>query len=156
MRSPDPWLAIPLSFAAGILLTVFPLPPVLAWWRPEWLLLLLVFWVRHQPSYVGIWTGFLLGLVMDVVLGAHFGVHAAEYAVIAWLTFALSRRFRSGPLSHGLLLVACMVMTALLIRFLLEMILGDRPVSSFYWLPVVSSTLCWPLMTATLQRWEKT
>ena len=93
---------------------------------------------------------------MDIVLGAHFGVHAAEYAVIAWLTFALSRRFRSGPLSHGLLLVACLVMIALLIRFLLETILGNRPVSSFYWLPVVSSTVCWPLMTAALQRWEKT
>lgn len=156
MRSPDPWLAIPLSFAAGILMTVFPLPPVLGWWRPEWLLLLLVFWVRHQPSYVGIWTGFFLGLVMDIVLGTRFGVHAAEYSVIAWLTFALSRRFRSGPLSHGLLLVTCLIMTALLIRFLLETILGNRPVSSFYWLPVVSSTVCWPVMTAALQRWEKT
>jgi rod shape-determining protein MreD len=40
-------------------LAVLPMSRALAWWRPEWLLLVLVYWTMALPHRVGLFTALL-------------------------------------------------------------------------------------------------
>ncbi|RZU44921.1 rod shape-determining protein MreD [Fluviicoccus keumensis] len=155
MRTPDPVLAIPLSLLAGLLLTLAPLVPELAWWRPEWLFILLVFWVFNQPDSVGIWTAFLLGLVMDLVMGTRFGIYPAAFVVAAWLARVILLRWRVLTWTNTGIALTGLTFVALAIRYLLELALGNPPVTAYYWLPVISNAVCWLPVQALLQRWGR-
>ena len=155
MRARDPAFVIPLSFLAGVLLTLAPIPPQLAWWRPEWLLMLVIFWVFNQPSYVGIWTAFALGLVMDLVMGARLGLHPASFVVVAWLARVVALRLRVLSWSLSGAVMVMLTALALAIRYVLEMIYGNPPQTFQYALPIIGSALCWPVVSAILQRWGK-
>ena len=156
MQGPEPLLMIPFSFLAGVLLTLMPLPEALIWWRPEWLLILLVFWVLNQPSIVGIWTAFILGLLLDLMMNTRFGVYPVSMVTVAWLARFAARRMRNLSLLNTSGVVAVLVALALAMRAGLELLLpGSRPLTADYWLPVISSALCWPLVMAALQRWGK-
>lgn len=86
VRRPSPWLALPLSFFVAFLLVALPLPQVLSYWRPELVTMVLVFWVLNEPGKVGVWTAFVLGLLLDVLMATTFGVYPLVLAVVAYLT----------------------------------------------------------------------
>lgn len=151
----NPVLAIPVSFFIVFLLTALPLPQVLAYWRPEWVAMVLVFWVLNEPEWVGVWVAFFLGILLDALLGTVFGLHPLMLAVVAYLT-RLSYRWvrvfsiwQTGGLIFGLVLVS------LLVKFLVLSVQGHPPVSVMYWVPALSSALVWPTVMLSLRRWNR-
>lgn len=156
MRRPDAWLVVPLSFLAGLLLTLWPLPPVLMPWRPAWLLMLCVFWAIHRPETVGIWTAFLCGLGLDLVMNTRFGLHPLGLAVAIWLARRVTRRAFLPTLPATLLVLAVCAFADHALRLMLESVLSGRPVLKIHnLLPLAGSLLGWPWLVLVLQRWGK-
>jgi rod shape-determining protein MreD len=153
-RRNNPLLAIPLSFAASLLLTVLPLPETLAWWRPHWVAMVLVFWVLSEPALVGVWTGFLLGLMVDVLTGSLFGMHPFMLALIAYLARLSHRWIGVFSLWQTAGLVFGLVSAGLLLQYMLMSAQGIAPNSLLYCLPALSSALIWPTVTLALRRWS--
>ena len=71
-------LIVTLLLAA--LLEVVPLPDAANWVRPEWMLLVLVYWVLILPRRVGVLWGFFVGLYMDAAVGSEQAHHAMAVA----------------------------------------------------------------------------
>ena len=80
---------IALTMAAGMVLAVMPLPgsvpPELGYLRPDWVVMVLIYWIIALPHRVGIVTAWGTGLIVDVLLGSLLGQHALAYIVIAYV-----------------------------------------------------------------------
>lgn len=150
---PNPLLTIPLTLLLAITLTALPLPPALSIWRPEWVVLMLVFWVLNEPAWVGVWTAFFVGLVVDVETVSLFGLHPLMFAVVAYVTRVSSRWVGVFSLWQTASLVFVLVLIELTIRFVVLAAQGMPPASLFFLLPALSSALIWPLMALSLRRW---
>ncbi|MFN3587337.1 MAG: rod shape-determining protein MreD [Moraxellaceae bacterium] len=151
-RRPSLWLAFPLSVFIAFLLAALPLPQALAWWRPEFITMVLVFWVLQAPDRIGIWTGFLLGLVVDVLLATPFGVHSLMLAVVAWLARLSWRRVAVFSLLQTSGLVFVLILLGLAVKRLALGVVSTPPDSLLYWLPALTSALVWPTLMLVLRR----
>lgn len=76
------WLIV-LSLLATLALTVWPLPLDVRWWRPDWVLLMVVFWVLATPHRFGLVSAWLCGLALDIVRGAPLGENAFALVIVA-------------------------------------------------------------------------
>lgn len=59
---------------------------------PDFVALVLAFWCVREPHRIGMGTGFVLGLLVDVAHGAVLGQHATAYVLLAWAAIYQSRR----------------------------------------------------------------
>lgn len=147
--------ALPLSLALAFLLSMLPLPMALQAWRPDWVSLILMFWVMHAPATVGIWSGLVCGLMLDIMLAVPLGLHALT--LVAQLYFVQMTQRWTGVFSirQTTMLVLILLLLGRVLQYLVLLLLGETPVLQDYFLPVVASALLWPTVMLSLQRWTQ-
>lgn len=154
-RRPNPLLALPFSFFVAFLLVALPLPQALSYWRPELVTMVLVFWVLNEPGKVGVWTAFLLGLLLDVLMATTFGVYPMMLAVVAYLTRLSYRWVKVFSLWQTGGLVFALVLVSLIVKRILLGVLGSGPDSLLFWVPALTSALVWPTVMLSLRRFTR-
>ena len=87
-----------VSFLVAMMLTSLPLPETAIIYRPDWLILVLIYWCMAIPERIGIFTGWMLGLLLDVMYGSLLGQNAMAFSIIAYLVNILHLRVRMFPL----------------------------------------------------------
>tara|TARA_R110002167_G_scaffold9121_6_gene41550 strand:+ start:1381 stop:1869 length:489 start_codon:yes stop_codon:yes gene_type:complete len=144
------WVIL-LSFMLALVLTEMPMPDVFEWGRPQWVALVLIYWVAALPHRVGPWYGWIIGLLLDILQGSLLGVHALSLALIAVIIRALHRRFRMYPLWQQALLV--LVLVGLYQQFLNwgQSLQGARSDSLLFLLPSLVSAFIWPWVFVLLR-----
>ena len=155
MRLPEPIWSIPVSFVAGALLTIYPLPEFFSYGRPEWLTLILIFWILNHPTKVGIWTAFFVGLLLDFLMDNTLGVYALSLSVVAYFARLSIRQARVLSLPKTSFLVLTLIAIGLAIRFLIYSLVGQSNLHWQYWLPALTSACFWPFVLMSLQRWRR-
>lgn len=143
LRHQGGWVIV-LSFVTALLLTLLPLPDWAVHFRPEWLIMTLIYWCLAVPERVGVGIGWLLGLLLDVIKGALLGQHALTLALVAYLTIRLHQRLRVFPIWQQALFVLLMVALHQMLVLWVKGIMGQSPGNWLYWLPSLSSMLLWP------------
>jgi rod shape-determining protein MreD len=137
------WVIV-LSFIIALLLTLLPLPDWAGTYRPEWVLMVLIYWCLALPDRVGVGVGWLLGLLLDVIKGALLGQHALALALVAYLTLRLHQRIRVFPLWQQSLFLLLMVALSQMVALWVKGITGESPNNLSYWWPSLTSMLLWP------------
>ena len=137
-------LLILVSLFVAMMLLIMPLPDWVVWYRPQWVLLVLVFWALTLPSRVGLLAAFIAGLFVDLLTASLFGLHALFYVIIIYLVAKLQSRFYTAPVLQQTFLVFLLMMIYQLLQFWVEGMLGHVPSSWHYWLMPVVSMLFWP------------
>ena len=140
-----------LSFVAAYVLAVLPLPQWLLWGRPEWLALTLIYWTIALPHRVGIMTGLLLGVGLDVLEGAVLGQNAFALVVVALLSLTLYQRLRVYGLRQQAGVVFVLIGINQLICQWVQNMQGVGAPSLLFLLPAFSSALLWPVVLLTLR-----
>jgi rod shape-determining protein MreD len=138
-----PWFVV-FSLLAALLLNYLPTS---AWpWMPDWVALVIVFWSIREPRRVGMGSGFLLGLAMDVADASLMGQHALAYVLAAYAAFSLSRRILWFPLGLQALHVLPLLLIVQLVQYGVRAMPGVAlPGSSYFIGPVVGAALWLPL-----------
>lgn len=146
---------IALTMAAGMVLAVMPLPgsvpPELGYLRPDWVVMILIYWLIALPHRVGIVTAWGTGLIVDVLLGSLLGQHALAYIVIAYVASSLYQRLRMFTVWQQALVVFAMLGMNQLIIFWAESIAGLAQWNMWYLLPALSGALLWPVVFLMLR-----
>ena len=144
---------IALSYVLAMIATVLPLYDLLAWWRPLFIPMVLIYWVLALPHRHGIWEAFILGLFSDVLLGATLGQYALLYVVLAYTTRAWHQRMRVFPQLKMTFAVLFLLTLLVLMLHISERLLGRSVSFSFLiLLPLLSSALIWPVLYSALRR----
>lgn len=133
-----------LSFVAAWVLMILPMPNNWQWIRPEWLTLVLIYWIFVLPQSVGIVTAWCVGLVMDSLYGGILGRYALSLIVVAFLARFLRYRIRLIPVWQQALVILTLVGVGECVLFLVQWIIGHPPRTIYYWVPMITSMLFWP------------
>jgi rod shape-determining protein MreD len=137
-------LVIIVSFAVAMLMNVMPLPDSINLFKPDWVALVLVYWVMAIPDRVGVLVGWLIGLLVDVLYGTLFGVHAMTFALVAYLIQMTFHRLRLFPKWKQSINIAVVVGIHMLVGLILRGFVQPVSSSYSYWLPLLGTMLFWP------------
>lgn len=141
-----------ITIVLALILAVMPMSLAVAIWRPEWPLLVMIYWIIALPHRVNIGYAAAVGLAVDILLGSTLGFHAAAYAIAAYPAANYYQRIRNFSLSQQALLVLVLVFFARVIVYLLEHYLNNAPLMFYYFWPAVSSAIFWPWMFLVLRK----
>lgn len=148
------WVIL-VSFFVAMTLSLISVPYDLPWefgfLRPDWILLVLIYWVIALPHRVGAFSAWMLGLVMDVLLGALLGQHALIFLLVAYIAENLYQRLRMFAVWQQSLVVFALIGLAHLLEFWIERIVGAKEWSWWLMLPAMTSAFIWPWMFLLLR-----
>lgn len=143
------------SFVLGLILTILPLPSWVIWFRPEWLLLIVIYWSLALPHRVSVGVAWVLGLLYDAINGSLLGEHALAFMAVVYITVKLHLQIRMFPLWQQAMLVFGLVLWYQLLVFGMQGLAGNFPETLWYWLPAVTSMLLWPWIFIVLRDWRR-
>jgi rod shape-determining protein MreD len=139
-----------IALIVALMLTVLPLPDWLEAFRPDWIALTLIYWAMMAPRTWSVGSAWLVGLVLDVAQGTLLGQHALALSVIVFVTVRMHLLMRVFP--GGQLAAAAFSLLALyqFILFWINGVAGVPVDAVYYWGPVISGALLWPVVTMLL------
>lgn len=150
--APRNGFVIVITVIIAMLLMMVPMPDSLRFFRPEWVVLTLMYWAMALPYRVSIGVGWLTGLVMDVMMGGTLGIMAFSYAFAVYLIARFHLQLRQYPLWQQALTIFSVV---LLVHFV--SIMAGRPEMNWIvWMPVLTSTVMWPVIYPVLRKIRRT
>jgi len=146
LSRPHGGIIVLATFALAMILTIIPLPDSLLRLRPDWVGLTLIFWCLALPYRVSVGSGFIIGLLLDVLTGTLLGQHALALSVIAYVCVRLHARIRAYPAWQQMLTILVLLVLHQLVVLWVDRTIG-RPGHPFsYWLPSIIGMLLWPLV----------
>ncbi len=140
-----------LTFIAAFMLTIMPLPEWALAWRPAWVALVLAYWCLALPQSIGVLTGWMIGLLLDVVNGSLFGQYALGLAFIAYFIGLNHRQIRVFPLFRQSLVIGSLVFAYTLYTLLIYNFLGSKPYGYEHLATALTSALIWPWLFVVLR-----
>ncbi|GBE07905.1 Rod shape-determining protein MreD [bacterium BMS3Bbin11] len=144
-------LLVLLSFLVALVLSSLPLPDIAIVFRPEWLMLVLIYWCMAIPDRIGIFTGWLLGLVLDVMYGSLLGQNAVALAIVAYLVNTFHLRVRVFPIWQQSFTVFLLTIVYLTLIAWVRGVAGGFPITWAYWIPSLTSAFVWPFIYILLR-----
>ena len=131
---------VAVSLLAAYLFSVLPWSGVWLLARPDFVLLLLIFWTLHGPRSVGQGAAFAIGLLMDVSDSMLLGQHAFAYVVAVYGAQVLRVRILSFPLLEQTLHVLGLTVAASSVTLMLNLLLGaDFPGIAYFVSPMLTA-----------------
>ena len=132
-----------LSLIVAIILSIIVLPDWLVNYRPNLVVLVLIYWCLMRPEWVGLLAAFLVGLLMDAIQFNLLGHHVVSSLVVIYFV----QRYRFGILSLPVLTQSLVVLLLLLVDLavftMVNLIWHDYPGQVTVWFSPLVGALLW-------------
>ncbi len=148
-------LFILVSFLIAFLLTIFPLSASLLWYRPAWVLLVLLYWLMMAPDRVGIVSAFFVGLLLDLLISPLLGLNALLYTCLAFLLLRWHLLIRGFSSIHKLMLVLVVETFMLVVQHKVATHYHLLAGQWYEWMPIITTTFCWLGVSYLLGRFDR-
>lgn len=142
----DNLVLISCSLIIALMLSILPLPTWAIWFRPCWVVMVILFWQISAPQNLGLSIVWLLGLTMDALYGSVLGQHAFTLVIIYYLASKFARLMRILPLWQQTSIIALLIIIDQLILTFIQVLFGDIIHTWFFVFRVLSSIVLWPLV----------
>lgn len=139
------------SILIAFILTIVPLPDWLVWYRPAWVLMVLVFWVLAEPYRFGIFAAFIVGLLLDLLTGTYLGMHAFTLTLVIYFFVRFQTQIRSFPAIQKIGVIFLAIVLYVGLQQMLYAILGASQHSYQSWGIIGTTLLFWPIVNFMLQ-----
>lgn len=141
-----------LTIVAAVLLSLLPLPDMLAPLKPYWVAMVMIYWALETNDTIGLGTTFLTGLVLDILSGSLMGIHALSLVVMVFLVQRFRPRLRFFPPWQQALSVLALLVNDRVILIWVNALLGEPLPTWQYWLPPIMALAIWPWLFLLLDR----
>lgn len=131
-------------FLLGLIGAIYPLPIFLNAFRPEWMVMIIFYWVLALPHRISIIHAFVLGILLDLLLGSTLGMHALLFSLLAYIISIGYQRIRYFTLVQTTLLVGVFVLVTKLALYGLASSLQEIVLHKHYFWSIITSMLIWP------------
>lgn len=145
-------LVIIATLCIAMLLTILPMPDWARPFRPQWVTLVMLYWAIALPHRVGVGSGFIAGIILDVLTGTLLGQHALGLSVVTFVAIQLHQRIRVFPFwQQSLGILVLLVIEHLLALWVTGATRGNSP-GLIYWSVPLIGALLWPWVFVTLRK----
>lgn len=143
------FFAILLSLIFSVILTISTFP--LGSFSPDWTQIFLIYWILAAPLSIGLLSSWIVGLVLDVVLGSTLGINALMYTIISYLVFKIHHIARYITVFQQSIVIIVILLIKFTLVLWIDSILSINNYNiSLYW-SCLTSALCWPLVFYSLR-----
>lgn len=154
-RGSGGWL-IALTVVVAAILAIVPMPAWLELWRPEWVALVMVYWVIALPHKVGLVSAWCVGFFVDVLEGTLLGLNALTLTLIAYVALNLYQRMRMfTPLQQSTTILILVGVQQLLLFWVLTATGENTARDLVFMYTALSSALIWPVLFPLLRYWRR-
>ncbi|MEC8208566.1 MAG: rod shape-determining protein MreD [Pseudomonadota bacterium] len=149
------FLLIAISIFFALVMALMPLPISFEPYRPDWVLMVLMYWSLAVPHRLNIGTAWVVGLLMDLASGSPLGVNSLTYSVCIFITASNFQKIRNFSLWQQSILVALFLTLYHLMQFWLNHFLMGIYFSPHYLWPVLTGMLCWWWIFLILRKYRR-
>lgn len=141
-----------ITLLIALMATIAPMPISVDAFRPDWVLIVLVYWCLALPTKVNIFTAWVMGFILDVLLGSVLGVHACAMALSIYIVVVNFQKIRNFSVWQQALIIGVLSAQYNLIVFWIQRFLSDVVFLSSYLYPVFTTIILWPWIFLLLRR----
>ncbi len=141
-----------LTLLVAVMASIMPLPLSVDAFRPDWVLIVLIYWCMALPSRVNIITAWFMGFLLDVLLGSVLGVHAAAMAISVFIVAENYQKIRNFSIWQQALITGVLAALYHLVVFWLQRFLIDVSFLTSYLYPVITAIVLWPWVFFLLRK----
>ncbi len=145
------WLVIGLTIVVAFILNLIPVPEWALPYRPDWVVLVLIYWCLATPDRLSTGVGWLVGLLIDVSNANVLGLHALGLATLAYVTTRLHLRIRMFPWWQQSLSVLVLLIGYKGLVGWMRSLFGELQFDLMYWMPCLIGVLIWPWLFVILR-----
>lgn len=142
---------IAISFCLAFLLMVIPVSFEWRWCRPEFVVLLVIYWAMTTPQYFGLFSAWCIGLFQDLIEFSPLGLNAIGMLIIAYLANMFYSRIRHYVFWHQSLWIFTFIAV---FGFYSNWVIGlvsDRDGSLLFLIAALTSALLWPVLVIMMK-----
>jgi len=139
-----------VSLVVGLILSVVPLPTWLNVARPDFLVIVVLYWSIMVPRAGGLTLAFIAGLLLDASKGVVLGQHALALCLSSYIAIKLHLRVRIFPVWHQALTVFMLLVVYQFMLFWIDGMTGHEITNFLRWLPAFTGAALWPLFAGLL------
>ncbi len=139
------------TMAVALMLSILPLPEWAQMFRPDWVALVLIYWVMAMPERVGVTVAWVFGLLLDVAQGSILGQHALGLVVISYIVLLQYSRIRVFSLLQQAIVVFFLLLIKQLLVLWVNGIIGLSPSIGSYFIPSLVGAALWPWLFLSLR-----
>ncbi len=128
----------------ALIASIIPMPLSVDVFRPDWALVVLVYWGIALPNRVNVVSAWVVGFLLDVLLGSTLGVHAAAMALSVYIATVNYQKIRNFSVWQQAIIVGVLAALYHLLVFWMQRFLTDAVFLPNYLYPVATTILLWP------------
>jgi len=138
-----PWMV--LSFLAALSLRILPIAYPWSVLNPDWVALVLIYWVLTSQGGVGVGLGWFVGIISDALTGHLLGQEALAYSVLAYLVLRWDKQIRFHSLPQQSLSILGLLLLEQILVFWTERVAPLGEDLALYWLSSFFGAFLWPI-----------
>lgn len=114
--------------------------------RPDFMLLVILYWTLRAPRICNIGTAWFAGLTVDLATGGLFGQYALAYALASFIAVSYQRRLALFNPWQQAGYVFVLLLFAQIVLLILKLFAGEESPGWSFFLPSISGIVLWQLV----------
>ncbi|MEC7832663.1 MAG: rod shape-determining protein MreD [Pseudomonadota bacterium] len=144
------FLIILVTLVIALALTIITF--VFGEYSPDWLYLVVIYWILAVPNSIGLTTSWFIGLLTDVAFGTILGSNALTFVLIAFIITKTYKFVRYLTVyQQSIIIFLLLFLKQTILMWIDGMIRMEEIVLSAYYWSVLISALVWPLVYFVLR-----
>jgi len=136
-----------ISVILALMLAIAPMPDWAQPFRPDWVVITLIYWSTNLPRTYSVGWAWIIGIVLDVAQGTLLGQNALALSLVIYITVKFHLQMRQFPTLQLSATVFALLALYQFILFWINGVAGINAPTVSYWGPVLTGSLLWPLLT---------
>lgn len=140
------------SIICAALLQIIPVPPLLEAFRPNWILLVALYWSLALPHRFNLGSAWVSGFVLDLLWGTTLGINALAFVCTLTIAVAQHRKIRSFSIWQQALLAVLFSFLYQVLSYFIESGLNGARIPQHYYYSSLVALVVWPWLFLVLRK----